>query len=922
MRTDFRTGAVEMLWGGNAPAPFPLDTSDAELWYELARGWIERSRDVHGVEVADLFDPEFMYLPLAQMNTTDKITVSFQQRIDGIPVENGTVNVLFDTRGRLLSISVKGAPKLEDRGVEPTFGGGFANLVASAAFFEQHGVQATFEGNERLVHARIDDGETSRWELCWQTEVRLDDPLNPLGRLYTIDAETREILKSTTTVHFFDVFGTVRSNATPGLTADRAANPPVPIPMPRVRVQSSAGTVETDRDGNFNIVGVNTSVDITLTFFGEFTNINNDQGADHSVTITNVLPNQQNDLLMNPSPTEFITSQANAQLHTNGLRDWIVDRFPTDDTADFRAPANVNINDSCNAFFNGSSTNYFVQGGGCNNTAFSTVVAHELGHWLNSRYGTGNGADGMGEGNADVFAMYYLDDPVVGRFFSTNGGFVRNGTNTRQFCGDTNPGCHNNGSPHRDGEVWMGAAWKIRTNLVSSLGTVSGEMAADLLFLGWLNTFNQTTIRSVIEDQWLTLDDDDGNIGNGTPNFTAIDAGFRQQGFPGVDLDFLTVSAVTELPDVPTASGPYVVEATVETNLGTNVAGASIVYAPLGSPLQTAPMSLIGPNRWRGEIPDLGSDDRVRYWIEATDDAGNAETLPEVAPLQFQSFSIGGRTDIVASSFDNASAGFVAGAASDTATTGVWTRGNPNGTDAQPEDDFTPVGSACWFTGQAAPGDGLGANDIDGGATTLLSAPFDGQDANVLILEYARWYSNDEGNAPNADVFDVDVSTDGGVNWTRVERIGPSGTGTSGGWIQRSVDLAQIVTPTADMQIRFVASDFPDGSIVEAAVDDFAVYVLGDIIPDPTNYCSTTVNSTGGAATMSSGGSISIADNSFVLGANGVVPGAFGLFFFGPDQTDVPLANSEGRLCITTSILRLPIVQADVFSGTAFYGLD
>ena len=72
--------------------------------------------------------------------------------------------------------------------------------------------------------------------------------------------------------------------------------------------------------------------------------------------------------------------------------------IPTDTHADFSARANVNLNATCNAYYDGSSTNYFLPGGGCVNTCYSTVVNHEFGHWMNDLYGTGNGPDGMGEG--------------------------------------------------------------------------------------------------------------------------------------------------------------------------------------------------------------------------------------------------------------------------------------------------------------------------------------------------------------------------------------------------------------------------------------------------------------------------------------------------------------------------------------------
>jgi len=169
--------------------------------------------------------------------------------------------------------------------------------------------------------------------------------------------------------------------------------------------------------------------------------------------------------------------------------------------------------------------------------------------------------------------------------------------------------------------------------------------------------------------------------------------------------------------------------------------------------------------------------------------------------------------------------GFTAGAPGDNATTGIWERVNPNGTDAQPEDDNTPNGTIAWVTGQGNPGGGLGDNDIDGGTTSLVSNQIDLSGTESAMISYARWYSNDTGNAPNADVFEVFVSDDDGQTYQLVETVGPAGTGTSGGWIETGFNVADFVSLTSTIRVKFVASDLGDGSVVEAGVDD--VRILG-----------------------------------------------------------------------------------------------
>ena len=115
-----------------------------------------------------------------------------------------------------------------------------------------------------------------------------------------------------------------------------------------------------------------------------------------------------------------------------------------------------------------------------------------------------------------------------------------------------------------------------------------------------------------------------------------------------------------------------------------------------------------------------------------------------------------------------------------------------------------------------------GNSDVDGGRTTLISPTIDLGGADATI-SYWRWYSNDTGGSPNADVFIVDISNDDGVNWVNVETIGPSGPGTSGGWLFHEFNVADFVAPTPLVRVRFIASDTANGSLVEAAIDDFLV---------------------------------------------------------------------------------------------------
>ena len=90
-------------------------------------------------------------------------------------------------------------------------------------------------------------------------------------------------------------------------------------------------------------------------------------------------------------------------------------------------------------------------------------------------------------------------------------------------------------------------------------------------------------------------------------------------------------------------------------------------------------------------------------------------------------------------------------------------------------------------------------------------------------IGYWRWYSNNAGGSPNADVFVVDISNDG-INWTNVETVGPSGSDTGGGWVYHEFFVADVAASGLPAQLRFIAADAGDGSIIEAAIDDLRIY--------------------------------------------------------------------------------------------------
>jgi hypothetical protein len=80
---------------------------------------------------------------------------------------------------------------------------------------------------------------------------------------------------------------------------------------------------------------------------------------------------------------------------------------------------------------------------------------------------------------------------------------------------------------------------------------------------------------------------------------------------------------------------------------------------------------------------------------------------------------------------------------------------------------------------------------------------------------------------------------------------------------------------------------------------------FGELTGLGTNYCTSNANSSGGAAIISASGSVSVAANDLVLSASPVPDGQPGLFYFGPNQIQVPFGN--GFQCVGgPNLMRLP----------------
>ncbi len=895
MKIDEGTRTASFLYGGGLRADVE-PRGDAEF-LDLTRQRFAEAQDLMGIEPETLVADHVLFLPLGLAGTTDKISVQFVQAVNGVPVRRGFASALYHLDGELLALDTTGLPAISDFNTSPTVDPRAALEFALRTFRAETGAEATSFTEPVLLIERETVDKLVRPALAWETRVLLELPGSaPEGTVYRVAARgTPRIVSREDAIHFFDVGGTVRTNATNNLLPDGAGNPPAARIAKYMRITAGAQTTTRDANGNFNFPGLTGPVSVSFRYEGTYNDVNNDQGAEY--VLTSSLTGTGNSVLMNPSPTQTVTAESNAFTQVNVMRDWTRAVNPADAMMDFVNTANVMIPSTCNAYYDGVSTNYYASGGGCPNTAYSTVVHHEQGHWQNDRYGSGNGPDGFGEGNADVFAMYINDDPIVGLNFCGTGCNVRSGLNTTQFCGDSNPGCY--GEVHVDGEPLMGALWKVRRNLKIS-DPVNGGDTADLLFSAWMNQYNQGSIHSIIETQWLTLDDNDGNIGNGTPHHDDIDDAFLEQGFPGHQLSFITFANVTSLPDTKDDIGPYGVAADLTPVFGSSVVSANLNFSLNGGSFVTIPMTSVGGGTWTGLIPAFPSPARYEWYIRGQDNLGNLDTFPAGAPGTVESFRVGVVNSFF---FDNF----------DTAGDNGWTHAL-----VQTQDDWqhqAPTGKtgsgwtdpATAFSGTKVWGNDLGPSGFNGAyqpnvINYLRSPTINLSAATGSTLSLQRWLTVEEG------IYDQAIIRVNGVDvWTNPL----SGHLIDTQWTPFELDISAQAdgNPASVVEFRLET----DGGLEFGGwnLDDFQILTFAS---SPTNcqpsYYGTGLGGTNGVPTMDTGKEpAQVSNANFVIKVKNGRAGATAFIGVGQTQLSLPIFGGT-LLVVPDSILT---VSLDLF---------
>lgn len=763
-----------------------------------------------------------------------KFTVfGYKQTIEGLPVEYGTARLLVLNGDPARVVYASGVlARRPEGGFDPILVDSDAALRGVQSMLLYKRLETWTQPELAVFFGTGPFGEARR---VWKFTGSSTDLVDPAMFTFFIDASNGRLIFARNEVLHVDVNGTVQANASPGTLPDIASNPPTLQSVVSGRAAIGGTFVYTSATGGFTIPNAGTAAVTVSTGFanGRWATVTDQSGTAVGTASTSVTPPGPANLILNPTPSEFTTAQANGFLVTTITHDFWAARWNLG-LLDISIPVNVNLNSTCNAYFTPTNINFYRSGGGCSNTAYSSVISHEYGHFIVNQLGLVQG--GFGEGFGDSNGMLIHNDAIVGRNFQGSGAVRTPDSVSLDYpCNGT--------EIHYCGQIVAGLWWDIRQNYGTTYGDLPGLELTRQLFVDWAQITNGgNPANSSLDSAYpatavelLTVDDDNGDLTDGTPNYTIICNAFSQHAitcpaitpigfaFPDGRPQFLNPGGTTPLRVQVIERGATATPNSLQMLYRVGTSGAFTTVAG----------SVISGNLYSVTFPQFPCGSPVNYYFTVGSSAGSFSSPSNAPTSAHVAVSAGGVNSILSDSFET-NTGWTAGVAGDTATTGVWTRVDPVGTGAQPEDDHTGTpGTLCFVTGQGAVGGALGDNDVDGGTTTLRSPVYNLAANPQAVVGYWRWYSNSAGASPNADTFVVQVSNNG-TSWVTAETVGPTGSEVNGGWIYHEFRVADFVAPNATVRVQFIASDVGSGSIIEAAIDDFSIseYTC-DALPTP-----------------------------------------------------------------------------------------
>ncbi len=539
-----------------------------------------------------------------------------------------------------------------------------------------------------------------------------------------------------------------------------------------------------------------------------------------------------------PTTTPCSDRHVNAYYHVNRVHNFMKGYFPTFTGMDFSLPTNIDLpTGDCNAFYSGTSINFFAADTVCHSFAeMGDVIYHEYGHGISDHFyteltGTSimNGA--LNEACSDIWALSITHNPILAaNAFVHNGGFIRRYDITPQVYPIDLQGI----DVHKDGQIIAGTWWDVALNLgvVDSMTKLFTDVYYDAP--DGPDGLEGEVYQSILIDA-LMADDNNSNLSDGTPHYAQIVAAFAKHGI------YLEGDATLYHPELmPQPAGVSIpVTAVLDITATTFFHDLTLYYRVNGSGAWNPVVLTNSSLSFTGTIPPQPFGTTIEYYFVVHDSLNvpnaffpitcNPALPPHQATIPYQ-FGVG-IASAVDFDFESPVSGWgIALNPGDDATLGLWHQDDPVPNPfytSWPAGDHTSGAGQCLVTGA---GDGaMFGTAITGGTSTVLSPVFDISSFSTPVVEYYRWFSNEQYLENfKKDPWIVKIRDASGSAWQTVENTYQA----DDNWRRRIFTVSQFLPATAtQIQLKFFASDsilntwVDDGqTITVGGVDDFSIY--------------------------------------------------------------------------------------------------
>jgi len=607
---------------------------------------------------------------------------------------------------------------------------------------------------------------------------------------FVVDAETGEVLYKEDLIIFEDIAGNVQGNVTQGEGAEQCeveANEPFRY----ARVNVGTTQTYTDENGDYLLSNGGTSpVTVQTRPQGQWFQVYNYTGTDLVVSRSVTPPGPGNLVLNYENTSESVRAQVNAYVEANVIRDMVLTwnpSFPTMMDTDF--PIYTNRTDfycPANAWYDPGdvSLNFCSSSGSYPNTAWSSVIHHEYGHHLVDAAGSGQGQ--YGEGFGDCMSVVLADSPDLGLgFYGDCNTPLRTADNSYQYpC---------TSDIHDCAQLLSGCIWDVRNALVGSEPNYLEVLQNLTVNSVLLHTGDQITPQITID--FLTLDDDDADLDNGTPHWFAICAGFDAHNMDCPELSPIWFSYPNGFPENVEPGVDNTFQVQVNASGDTPVPGTGMFhYSINGAPYSSVLMTELSSNLYEATFPSVTCGDTLEWYVTA-DAVGFGEWAdPPGAPITVFNPTVATSVLVAFDDDFETDMGW-------TISGGQWQRGTPTGgggSYGEPD----PSGA---YEGSNVMGYNLNGDYTNNMPERHVTSPMiDCTDLTNTTLKFQRWLGVER---PLYDHAYIRISTNG-TSWTTIWENDDYVTDDS--WVAQEFDISSIADGE-QIYVRFTMGETDGG---------------------------------------------------------------------------------------------------------------